>query len=187
MTQANAENISRGSTWSTLLLGIALFLCGLVVLGDIALATVISAMIIGVALIVSGAFEILYAVWAGRLRGFLWHTLLGICYIVFGFILVTQPVVGTLILTWIIGVVLVVSGAIRATLGLRWTSKGGWMVFMSGLFGLLAGILILVRWPDSSLWVIGAFLGIDLILHGAGWIVAALSPRSDVSVTGHGA
>jgi uncharacterized membrane protein HdeD (DUF308 family) len=35
---------------------------------------------------------------------------------------------------------------------------------------LLLGVLILVRWPVSSLYILGLFLGIDLIMAGAGWI-----------------
>ena len=29
---------------------------------------------------------------------------------------------------------------------------------------------ILARWPVSSLYILGLFLGIDLIMAGAGWI-----------------
>jgi uncharacterized membrane protein HdeD (DUF308 family) len=73
---------------------------------------------------------------------------------------------------------LVVSGLIRVVLGMRQAGAGKWMVFISGLFGFLAGVLILIGWPESGLWVIGTFLGIDLILHGLGWIVVALKPRA---------
>ena len=34
----------------------------------------------------------------------------------------------------------------------------------------LLGLLILVRWPVSSLYILGVFLGIDLVMAGAGWI-----------------
>jgi uncharacterized membrane protein HdeD (DUF308 family) len=181
VTEQDVISAYRGPTWSTLLLGIVLALGGLVVLGDVVLATVISAIIIGIVLVISGAFEIFYAVWAGGWRGFIWHTLLGISYIVFGCVLISQPAAGSLILTWIIGAVLLVSGVIRAVLSFRQAGTGGWLVFISGLFGFLGGILILAHWPDSGLWVIGTFLGIDLILHGVSWIVIALRPRSVAS------
>jgi uncharacterized membrane protein HdeD (DUF308 family) len=35
---------------------------------------------------------------------------------------------------------------------------------------LLLGLLILARWPISSLFVLGLFLGIDLVIAGASWI-----------------
>lgn len=178
MTQQNIATAPKRSIWSTLPLGLVLVLGGLIVLGDVVLATVISTKIIGIVLIVSGALEIFYAIWAGGWRGFIWHTLLGISYIVFGCVVISQPEAGALILTWIIGVVLLASGVIRAILSFRQAGAGRWMIFISGLFGFLAGALILVGWPASGLWVIGAFLGIDLILHGIGWLAMAFKPQS---------
>ena len=36
-------------------------------------------------------------------------------------------------------------------------------VALSGVVTLLLGLLILTRWPVSSLYILGLFLGIDLI------------------------
>jgi uncharacterized membrane protein HdeD (DUF308 family) len=36
---------------------------------------------------------------------------------------------------------------------------------------------ILARWPASGLWVIGLFIGIDLIFYGLAWIAIALGLR----------
>ena len=35
---------------------------------------------------------------------------------------------------------------------------------------LWLGLLILARWPINSVYILGLFLGIDLIFAGAGWI-----------------
>jgi hypothetical protein len=43
---------------------------------------------------------------------------------------------------------------------------------------LILGILILNGWPESSLWVIGLFIGIDLLFHGWAWVLLALGVRS---------
>jgi uncharacterized membrane protein HdeD (DUF308 family) len=39
------------------------------------------------------------------------------------------------------------------------------------------GLLVLAQWPASGLWVIGLFIGIDLIFYGAAWIALALGLR----------
>jgi len=39
------------------------------------------------------------------------------------------------------------------------------------------GVLVLAQWPVSGLWVIGLFVGIDLILYGGTWIALALRMR----------
>jgi uncharacterized membrane protein HdeD (DUF308 family) len=43
-------------------------------------------------------------------------------------------------------------------------------VAISGVITLLLGLLILARWPINSVYILGLFLGIDLIMAGAGWI-----------------
>lgn len=157
-------------------IGIVLILAGVVVLGDLALATVISALLLGIAVICAGLVEIACAIFAGGWRGFLWQTALGILYIIFGCVLVSQPAFGSLILTWVLGAVLVVSGFVRIFLGIRHLHSGGWLIFVSGLFGFAAGLLIFIGWPSTGIWVIGAFLGIDLILHGLAWLAVGWRP-----------
>jgi uncharacterized membrane protein HdeD (DUF308 family) len=39
------------------------------------------------------------------------------------------------------------------------------------------GALVLAQWPVSGLWVIGLFVGIDLIFYGSAWIALALGLR----------
>jgi aquaporin Z len=42
----------------------------------------------------------------------------------------------------------------------------------------LVALLVLAQWPVSGLWVIGLFLGIDLLFYGAAWIALALHLRA---------
>jgi uncharacterized membrane protein HdeD (DUF308 family) len=54
--------------------------------------------------------------------------------------------------------------------------------------------LIWNGWPGTSLWVIGLFVGIDLLFHGWSWVILALTvptvsatpsagPRQEVQMT----
>ena len=43
---------------------------------------------------------------------------------------------------------------------------------------VVLGILVLAQWPASGLWVIGLFIGIDLIFYGGAWIALALALRA---------
>ena len=98
---------------------------------------------------------------------------LGLLYIAGGIVLVSQPVSGSLILTYVLGVVLFASGCVRLYVGIRHWAGAGWLILLSGIFGILAGLVILVGWPVTGLWVIGFLLGIDLIFHGFGWLLLA--------------
>ena len=42
---------------------------------------------------------------------------------------------------------------------------------------ILAGLVILLKWPLSGLWVLGLAVGIDLILHGIWWIASSWTTR----------
>ncbi|MBZ9962486.1 HdeD family acid-resistance protein [Mesorhizobium sp. BR1-1-2] len=178
MAQLSEAQQPRQSAWASSAIGIVFILAGVFVLGDLALATTISALVLGIAIVCAGFLEIALAVWAGGWRGFLWQTTLGILYVVFGCLLISLPVLGSIILTWVLGVVLVISGLGRMSLSLRYLSTDRWMMLVSGLFGLAAGFLILIGWPSTGVWVIGAFVGIDLVLHGLGWLVTGLRPTN---------
>ena len=49
-----------------------------------------------------------------------------------------------------------------------------WLL-LSGIVTLLLGLLILAHWPISSAYVLGIFLGLDLIMAGLGWIGLGLA------------
>ena len=80
--------------------------------------------------------------------------------------LVSQPVAGALILTYVLGLLLFASGFVRILLGVSHWKEAGWVMLLSGLFGILAGLIILTGFPMTGLWVLGLLLGIDLISHG---------------------
>ncbi len=47
-----------------------------------------------------------------------------------------------------------------------------------GIITFVLGLLVLAQWPASGLWVIGLFVGIDLIFYGCAWIALALELRT---------
>jgi uncharacterized membrane protein HdeD (DUF308 family) len=167
-------------TWLRVLLGIVLILGGLVVLGDIGLATLVSTLFIGFTAIVVGAFEIIHAFWTKGWGGFLWQLLLGALYVGAGIVLLSQPVAGALILTYVLGLMLLVSGFVRIVVSFGQWQSGGWIMLLSGIIGVLAGLVILTGFPRTGLWVLGFMLGIDLIMHGVAWFSYAWQPATRV-------
>jgi uncharacterized membrane protein HdeD (DUF308 family) len=165
------------SFWVCVLLGLVMILAGFLVLGDVMLVTVISTMFIGWVSIFTGAFEIVHAFWTRGWGGFLWQVLLGILYVAFGVVLVGQPVASALILTYVLGLALLISGIVRIMLGITHWREAGWIMLLSGVFGVLAGLVILTGFPMTGLWVLGFLLGVDLISHGIGWLAYAWLPK----------
>lgn len=165
--------------WLCILLGIFMIVAGFLVLGDVVFFTLISTLFIGWMAIFTGAFEIIHAFWTKGWGGFTWQILLGILYVVFGFMLVSQPLTSALILTYVLGLVLLISGFVRILVGIGHWEQLGWIMLCSGLFGIAAGLIILTGFPATGMWVLGLLLGIDLLSHGIGWLTYAVwRPRA---------
>jgi len=60
----------------------------------------------------------------------------------------------------------------------------GWMLF-NGIVSLILGGLIFMEWPESSLWVIGLFVGIDLLITGWLWVILGLSAKDSDQIDHH--
>jgi uncharacterized membrane protein HdeD (DUF308 family) len=170
------------SWWLYLLLGIVLLVAGAFVLGDVALASVISAIFIGWVILIAGILEVVHAFSARGWKGFILDLLIGVLYIAGGLILLSNPVTATVSITLAIGVIWIVSGIVRMALASAIWDSGGWGIFLSGILAALAGAVILAKWPASGLWVLGLLLGVDLVIHGIAWISYSLAVRSSGNV-----
>jgi uncharacterized membrane protein HdeD (DUF308 family) len=165
------------SWWQSILLGLVFMIAGLFVLRNAVLATVVSAIVFGVALLIAGLFEILQAFWAPHWSGVFWRLLVGAFYAVGGVALVADPLAASVLLTLVFAAALIASGIARMLLAFSHWDRYGWLLFVSGLVGALAGLVILFKWPLSGLWVFGLVVGIDLVLHGMWWVVSGWSAR----------
>ena len=152
-------------------LGFVYVVAGFIALGSVMMATVASVLVVGVMMIVAGVAEIINAFQVKSWGKFLIWALLGVLYIVAGFVTFENPLFAAVLLTLILGASLVASGAVRIFLAFNMKRETPWVwVALSGVITLLLGLLILARWPINSIYILGLFLGIDLIMAGAGWI-----------------
>jgi uncharacterized membrane protein HdeD (DUF308 family) len=170
------EEVRRNWGWF-LVLGIALIVLGTVALGLAGLATLVSVLAFGWFLLIGGVFEAVAAFWARRWSGFFLHLLGGILYAVVGIMLLANPGAGALTLTLLLAAFFLVSGAFQAgaAVALRFPNWG-WAA-LGGVVTAVLGTLIWARWPSDAVWVIGLFVGIDLLFRGWAWVMFALAAR----------
>jgi uncharacterized membrane protein HdeD (DUF308 family) len=163
--------------WGWILaLGIVYVIAGVVALGSVVMATVASVLIVGVMMIVAGIAEIINAFQCKGWGGFLIWVLLGALYILAGFVTFENPPFAAAILTLLLGASLVASGIMRIILAFSMKREQPWIwVLLSSIVTLLLGLLILVHWPISGVYVLGIFLRIDLAMAGASWIGISLA------------
>jgi aquaporin Z len=156
--------------------GALLALVGFVALGSVVGSTIVTVYFVGVAMIVGGLAEIAYAFAVRSWKKFFLWDLIGLLYVVGGVTVMQNPLLAASFLTLVLGAGLVASGLVRTFLAFQLPKTAPWVfVAISGAITLLLGGIILAHWPVSSLWVLGTFLGVDLIFAGASWIGFGLS------------
>jgi uncharacterized membrane protein HdeD (DUF308 family) len=168
----------RGNWFWFVLLGVALIVVGFVALGSLWIATLATAVAIGVLLIVSGAAETMGACWSWRWSGFFLHLLSGVLAVVVGALFLRAPVDAVLALTLLLACLLLAGGIFRIVAALTYRfAMWGWAL-VGGIIDLILGVLIGLKWPESALWVIGLFVGISLVVRGVNWIGLGLALRT---------
>jgi len=142
------EEVRKHTTWF-LVVGIVLVILGTVAIGSAVAMTIVSVLFLGWLLIVGGVFEVVHGFSHRPWSGFFINLLGGVLYAVAGLVI-----------------------AFSTPLHHR-----GWLV-LNGAISILLGVMIWRAWPVSGLWVIGMFIGIDMIVDGWTEIMLALSARS---------
>ena len=160
-------------------LGVVYLIAGFIALGSMVMATVASVLVVGVMMIVAGVTEVVGAFQMKSWGKFLIWALLGVLYIIAGFLTFENPLFAAVLLTLFLGASLLASGAVRLFLAFSMKRESPWVwVALSAVITLLLGLLILARWPVNSVYILGLFLGIDLIMAGAGWISVGLGLKA---------
>lgn len=171
------EEVRNNWGWF-LAFGLLLIALGVGVISSSYYATVFSVVLFGIFLLAAGAVQIVQAFLAQKWTGFFLTLLLGILYLITGFICVAKPAVAAINLTLWIAAFCFIVGIFRmiTSLILR-NDQWGW-VFFNGLITFILGAMIFSDWPLSGLWVIGLFIGIDMILTGWSWVWTSLFVRA---------
>lgn len=169
----------RDQWWCFLLLGFSLVVLGSICIVEPLIASLASVIFLGFLLIAGGITQIVSSFWAGKWSGMLLHMLIGVLYSIVGFkIIETTPVQGLILVTQLIAIFLIITGLFRivAALALRF-QDWGW-VLLNGAVTLLLGLIINRQLPEAALWVIGLFVGIEMIFSGWAWIMLSLGLRA---------
>jgi uncharacterized membrane protein HdeD (DUF308 family) len=167
------EGLAR--TWKSLrLIGIVAIVIGCVAILLPELFTLGAAIFIGIVLVIVSAVLAAAAFAAHGVGSFLARLAWALLTFVVGLWLILEPHNGSLTLTLVLGIYFLLMGLTRivvAFLG-RGQPNAGW-IGLSGICGLIIGILVLAKFPSSGDWAIGLLVGIDLIF--AGWSLISVA------------
>ena len=168
----------RGNWLWFVILGVSLVVLGTVALGSVAIASLAVAAAIGALLLLSGAAEAVGAFWCRGWSGFFLELLSGVLSIVVGLLFLRAPVGALAALTMLLACFLMVGGIFKIVAALSYRfAAWGWSL-AGGIIDMILGQMIWAEWPASALWVIGFFVGINLVFRGLNWIALGLALRS---------
>lgn len=170
------DRIRKRWAW-ILALGILLAVLGSFAFGYALVFTIASVWLFGWLMLVGGLLQGAHAFVCRDWGGFFIDLLAGVLYFVVGVMIIGNPAATAVALTLLIALFLIFGGIFRiAVAALSQFHNRGWLL-LYGVVSLLLGISIWREWPFSGLWVIGMFVGIDMIFNGWTLIMLGLAAR----------
>jgi uncharacterized membrane protein HdeD (DUF308 family) len=159
-------------------LGLFLLVLGFIASGMAVATTLFSVVALGWILLAAGAGLVIHSFMTGKWSGFLLSLAAGVLSGIAGITMIQYPLASAVGITLMLGAILIAAGLYRsiASIVLQFP-YWGWSLF-SGIVSLVVGFMLLRNWQGASLWFIGLYVGVDLIVHGLSWIMFALRVHS---------
>jgi uncharacterized membrane protein HdeD (DUF308 family) len=169
-----------------LALGVVLIVVGTIAVAMPIVSSLASAVVFGSLLLLGGIAQLVGAFWTRDWSGFFLSLLMGVIYVVLGVLFLRHPGDALMAMTMFLACALMVGGLFRVLGSAMYQFPHWGWTLVGGIINLVLGIMIWQQWPESSLLVIGLFVGIDLIFTGWTWVMLALAvkkvgPRTTVS------
>jgi uncharacterized membrane protein HdeD (DUF308 family) len=167
MREAMRQAVERHSNWY-LIQGGLMVLAGIVALIFPVISSVAVVLMLGWLLIISGVFQGISLIGAKNVPHFWLQLISVVLSLIVGFLFVTRPGEGLLSLTLLLIVFFMVAGISKVvfSLTIRPFPNWGW-VLASGIVGIVLSLLLWSMLPVAAVWILGLFVGIQLICEGA--------------------
>lgn len=186
MLTMDAEALKKYRLWY-MIYGLILIALGLFAIAMPYVATIAVELTVGWLLVIGGVLGLIASFSGGQSApGFWWNLLIAILSLLAGVALLWHPVAGTVTLTLILVAYLISGGVAKALMAINMRNPlpkaWGWMLF-SALVDIGLAVLIMSGWPGTAGWVIGLFVGINLLMTGVALVIASIYSRDITRVT----
>lgn len=153
----------------------------LIVLGVLAILfplvfSIAAKVLLGWVFLLTGAAMLYHAFQAKAWESAIWSGLIAVLHVTLGVYLAFFALNGLVGLTFLLGVVFLIQGAVEAMIALQHRNKAGWRwLALNGAVTLLLGALLIAGLPGTALWALGLFLGINFLASGIAFVALARS------------
>jgi len=136
--------------------------------------TVAIVVFLGWILLFGGIVHVSRAFVFDNMPGFGWWMFMGILQVIVGYLFITKPVAGALTLTMLMTVFFALEGIAKMSLALMMRPLANWgFILFSGITALVFALIIWISWSESAHWLLGLFLGINMVFLG--WSLVKIS------------
>jgi len=154
--------------------GILFILLGLCAMAIPQLFTVAIVLFLGWIILFGGAVQIIRAFMFSDMPGFGSWLFMGILQVVVGYLFIAQPAAGVLTLTMLVALFFAFEGIAKISLAFMMRPLANWgLILFSGITALVFALIISISWSETSQWLLGLFLGINMIFLG--WSLVKIS------------
>jgi uncharacterized membrane protein HdeD (DUF308 family) len=166
-----------------MILGISLVILGMVSISLPVVAGKALVYSIGGLLLFVGIFQLVTGLREISLSGKLLGVLLGAITGITGLAVLAHPLYGLAALTLVLAMFFVIEGIGKIIVSFSYRPAPGWIgVLLSGVLGLVLGLMIWNQWPLSGTWAIGVLVGVDLVSTGVSLIALSMTIKQAVGV-----
>jgi len=177
-TQSITDDVKKRSGWS-IAMGILTAVLGVFLIIYPFATAMITTVLLGWILILVGIAQFVFALHTQTVGSFFLKVLLGILYAVAGIALAFLPIEGVIVLTGVLGTLLLIQAGMLTVTAFQMKPLDGWGWYLAdAIASLLLGVLIFVKWPNSSMWAIGTLVGVAVLVGGISRIMIAAKIRS---------
>jgi uncharacterized membrane protein HdeD (DUF308 family) len=180
--QTLTDDIKKRSTWS-IVMGILTAVLGVFLIAYPLATATVTTVLLGWVLIFVAVAEVIFALHSQSVGKFFLKVLLAALYGIVGIALAFFPFHGVAALTAFVGTLLLIYGGVGLVGAFQLRPAEGWGWFLFDALAVLAmGILILAKWPSSSIWAIGTLVGVAVLMGGISRTMIAARIRSAMGV-----
>ena len=145
--------------------GIAFMVVGILALLEPLLASLAASVYLGAMLCVAGAFMLAGGIAGMGHRGGWLSVLLGILSVLVGLMVLYNPAVGAVSLTWVLGAWFIVGGIFELAMGFSIPTGRGWLILV-GIVNIVLGVWVVMLNPAQAFAFLGLLVGISLTFRG---------------------
>ena len=110
----------------------------------------------------------------------IWNLLATLIYACLGITFIMRTEVSLSVITLVIGIALLVGGVLRLAVAFSLRSETGsdWR-FFNATISIILGAFVTWSWPESSFWLLGTVIAVEMIFSGWTLLFLALAPRRE--------